>query len=344
MKRIQSGLAVALLCAGAAGVSRAQEQAAPHSKYVVVDVSAGPSAARYPVSHLQAVPSGGWADEHKTTKIVLRHIPAVAFMMGSPADELGRYDDEGRHQVTLSRDFYIGVFEVTQKQWERVMGTWPSYFNNARYRNARPVENVSYNAIRGSSLAAEQAVFYLFPRRHNPDRQLAEAVWPASDRAHPASFMGLLRAKTGKAFDLPTEAQWEYACRAGTGTALNSGRNLTNPRADENMDEVGRYWYNGGSGYTQKGSDAVATAKAGSYLPNAWGLYDMHGNVWEWCLDWYGPYSGAGHDPKGATTGSHRVDRGGSWSSDAYGCRSADRDCDHAEYHTFLIGFRVACP
>ncbi|MBM4027405.1 MAG: hypothetical protein FJ280_18660, partial [Planctomycetes bacterium] len=120
----------------------------PGSTYLVIDLSAGPSATSYPVSYLSSVPSGGWSDVYKTTKLVMRRIPAGTFTMGSPSGELGRYDNETQHQVTLSKDFYIGVFEVTQKQWERVMGTWPSYFNNTSYRDSRPVEQVSYYDIR----------------------------------------------------------------------------------------------------------------------------------------------------------------------------------------------------
>lgn len=112
--------------------------------YMVIDLSGGPSASSYPVSYLAAVPSGGWTEEHKTTKLVMRKIPAGTYTMGSPEGELGRYSAETQHQVTLTKDFFIGVFEVTQKQWERVMGTWPSYFTNATYRDSRPVEQVSY--------------------------------------------------------------------------------------------------------------------------------------------------------------------------------------------------------
>jgi len=298
----------------------------PGSTYLVIDLSAGPSATSYPVSYLSSVPSGGWSDVYKTTKLVMRRIPAGTFTMGSPTSELGRYSDETQHQVTLTKDFYIGVFEVTQKQWERVMGTWPSYFNNTSYRDSRPVEQVSYYDI-----------------RENPANSAISPNWPASAQVHADSFMGKLRAKTGlTTLDLPTESQWERACRAGTGTALNSGYNLTSTSSDPRMSEVGRYWYNGGSGYTQNGNTSVATAKVGSYLPNAWGLYDMHGNVWEWCLDWYGTYPGTVADPAGAASGSCRVERGGGWGGGAWGCRSANRISDWPDYRIIGIGFRLS--
>jgi hypothetical protein len=124
-------------------------------EYLVIDLAGGADATNYPVSTLAGVPAGGWTEEHRTTKLVLRRIPAGTFTMGSPTGELGRSTDETQHQVTLTQDFYIGVFEVTQEQWYRVMGDWPSYFNNTAYRASRPVERVSYNDIRGSSAGAD---------------------------------------------------------------------------------------------------------------------------------------------------------------------------------------------
>ena len=288
--------------------------ATPVPLYVVVDLSGGADAASYPVSTLYVEPAGGFnATEYKTTKLVLRRIEPGTFTMGSPADEVGRYDDyETQHSVTLTQAFYIGVFELTQKQWSLVMGNNPSSFKG----DARPVESISYDDIRGSS---------------------SGAGWPASDAVDASSFLGKLRARApGCAWDLPTEAQWEYACRAGTTTALNSGKNLANADEDANMAEVGRYWCN-------CGQDCHAVA--GSYLPNAWGLYDMHGNVWEWCLDWWQSSLGASAatDPKGASSGSDRVRRGGGWDYYAKNCRSANRD-DGTDPSCALnfLGFRLS--
>ncbi len=286
-------------------------EVSPSGEYMVIDVSAGASARTYPVSYLAAVPAGGWTEEYKTNRLVMRRIPAGTFTMGSPAGELGRFDDETQHKVTLTKDFYIGVFEVTQRQWERVMGEWPlSVFSNTNVRSTRPVDYSTYDEIRGRS---------------------AGACWPMDSAVDGASFIGKLRQKTGLAtLDLPTESQWEYACRSGKGTALNSGRNLTDTQSCPNVAQVARYYYSGGGNPTEDLSGG--TAAVGSYLPNSWGLYDMHGNVWEWCLDWYGVYPGTATNPEGAHSGERRMLRGGGYFNQAMRCRSAVRSAISPNY------------
>ena len=249
-------------------------------KYMVVDLASGA------ISYLDDKPKKGWSDTYKTTKMVLRKISAGKFMMGSPTNEFGREEEEVQHEVTLTKDFYIGVFEMTQKQYAIVTGDDPSYYKG----DLRPVEQLSYDAIRGRNKGA---------------------TWPASSEVDEDSFFGKFRAKTGKAFDLPTEAQWEYACRAGTTTALNNGTNITNEFDDGNMFKLGRVYHNMKDG---KGGYEYTTV-VGCYLPNAWGLYDMHGNALEYCLDWYSENMAADPvtDPKGPETGFYRVLRGGSY-------------------------------
>ena len=251
--------------------------------YCVVDLSEGANSLSYPVTYMDAPPSSGFnTDEYKTTKLVLRRIDPGTFTMGSPSGESGRDSNETQHKVTLTKSYYIGLFEVTQKQYALVMGSNPSYFSGDK----RPVEQVSWNTIRGNT------------------------NWPASSAVSASSFMGRIRARTGLGdFDLPTEAQWEYACRAGTTTAYSYG-------GSANGDYM---WYSS--------SSSSQTHDVGTKKANAWGLYDMHGNVWEWCLDWYASNLGTAGvtDPKGASSGSLRVRRGGGWDSSAASCRSAGR-------------------
>jgi formylglycine-generating enzyme required for sulfatase activity len=314
-------------------------------QYCAVDVTGGPSTNSYPVYYYasaEAVPGGVTNDLYKTVHILMRQIPPTGgegFMMGSPSNETGRDGArEDWHDVVLTKDYYAGVYEVTQSQWQQVMGdvwSWPAKWSNNDYRLTRPVEQVSYYDIRENT--------------NNTDD--AAVDWPANDAVTAGSFMGRLQTKTGLAgFDLPTDAQWEYACRAGTTGALNDGTvNLTNTTSDARLDALGRYQYNGGkvwdgTSWDDPATDCTtenATAAVGSYAPNAWGLYDMHGNVWEWCLDWYADAMSGGYDPKGAVSGSRRVGRGGSWRNTASSCRSAYRGSDGPSDRYPSLGFRL---
>ena len=276
--------------------------------YMVVDLSSGASSSSYPVSYLDAAPSGGWGNTYKTTKLVLRRIEPGTFKMC------------GKYNVTLTKAFYCGVFEVTQKQYSLAMGSNPSCYTGDK----RPVERVSYEAIRGKTNGAK---------------------WPSSSAVDSSSFMGKLRARTGLSFDLPTEAQWEYACRAGTTSKYNNGGNT-----EADLKKVGRY--HGNCTYPDqdgKGGYSENHTTVGSYIPNAWGIYDMHGNVEEWCLDWINPYYNMPSpvtDPKGATSGLARETRGGSWDSYAVWCTSSTRSDEVHTYEPYNalvnIGFRLS--
>ena len=300
--------------------------------YLVIDLSGGTAAASYPVAYYatsNAVPGGVNSDAYKTNNLLMRLIPKGSFTMGSPVGENWRAKDETQHTVTLTKNFYMGVFEVTQRQWELVMGNRPSDFYNTTYYATRPVENVSYYHIRENPANSHDSDVY----------------WPVNSTVNAASFMGKLRAKTGLlTLDLPTESQWEYACRAGTTTMFNSGKdliiNLFNTCG--NMAEVGRHYDAPGRGYSPDVATDEGTAKVGSYLPNAWGLYDMHANVYEWCQDWYGMYPGTVSDPLGAASGSNRVVRGGGWFGRLPDCRSAFRGSRAPRYWNDNTGFRVA--
>ena len=328
--------------AGAEATARARVVAWALSRpplYCAVNLSAGPGASAYPVYYYpsaEAVPGGVTNDLYKSTWLLLRRIdptPIWGFFMGSPSTEYGRLfyqiDNEIQTRTRLSQGYYIGIYEVTQKQWERVMGAYPSYFTAER--DARPVEQVTYkDHIRGA---------------------VKTYTWPTTTAVDPNSFVGKIRARTGiESFDLPTEAQWEYACRAGTTGALNDDTlNLTNVYSDARLDLLGRYRRNGGhlktggGGYSEPAAHCGptnGTAIVGSYLPNAWGLYDMHGNVYEWCLDGYAgnhkfPHvylPEGGTDPKLSPVqeGSYSfvlgcVLRGGGYGQEAQYCRSASR-------------------
>lgn len=234
-------------------------------------------------------------DKCRMNELWLRRIEPGTFIMGSPQNELGRSSNEIQHQVTLTKPFYIGVFEITQAQYELIYGDNPSYYKEPLC----PVESISYSSIINSS---------------------------------DSSFLNILRNKTGKglSFTLPTEAQWEYACRAGTQTALNNGTNLTDINNCYNLNKLACYRNYYSRDYCEK---------VGSFLPNAWGLYDMHGNVWEWCSDFLDSYpSDPVTDPFGVS--GRRVLRGGGWDSYAYECRSAFRG-DQANTSYRYIGFRI---
>jgi formylglycine-generating enzyme required for sulfatase activity len=225
------------------------------------------------------------------------YVEPGTFTMGSPTTETGRQANETEHNVSLTQGFYLGKYEVTQAQYEAVMtgntdslsatpSQWPNNPN-------RPVEKVSWDDVQ------------IFLTRLN------------------AQQSGNIPA--GWAYVLPTEAQWEYACRAGTTTAYSWGNTIATSNANYSS-----------SGLSQ-------TSDAGNYAANPWGFFDMHGNVYEWTADWYGSYgSGAQTDPEGPASGSARVRRGGSWNLDGTILRSAYRSNYAPSYRSSDLGFRVA--
>ncbi len=225
------------------------------------------------------------------------YCPAGSFMMGSPENELGRFDSEIQHKVTLTKPFYIGKYPVTQKLYEAVMGINPSCFKGEN----NPVEFVDWNDAKNFCDKLNQRFSSQLPKSYK--------------------------------FNLPTEAQWEYACRAGTTTALNNGKDLTSERCKcNNLDEVA--WYHDNSD--------KETHPVGQKKPNAWGIYDMHGNVCEWCRD-SGDYSnGDVTDPEGPDSSTDHVLRGGGWDYMPKLCRSSYRYCVNLSGTNIDIGFRLA--
>ena len=209
--------------------------------------------------------------------------------MGSPSEEPNREAQEVRHRVTLSQDFWLGAFEVTQRQWQRVMGANPSWFADGT--DQRPVERVTWHEVQ------------TFLERVNVGRE-------------------------HERFRLPTEAEWEYACRAGTTTAYNIGQTLNARQA------------NVAPSPTEARSGAPMPV--GSFPPNAWGLYDMHGNVWEWTSDEHCPYDGADvTDPTAHCTSGLKTIRGGSWYFGSDSARCALRYTHRPQDRGFSLGFRL---
>ncbi len=250
-------------------------------------------------------------------------IPAGRFVMGSPESEREREPEETPHPILITKPFYLGVFEVTQDEYAKVRRENQSFFKEANGGGpTHPVENVIHR----------EAVSFCERLSALPEEQAA-----------------------GRRYRLPTEAEWEYACRAGTRAAFHFGNTLASRQANFN----GNYPF--GSG--EKGQHLRKTAPVGSYPPNSFGLHDMHGNVWEWCSDWYDPEyyrKSPEADPKGppagvlrtgfrddstdpGDTGFYLVGRGGCWLDEARGCRSAYRFRFMPNDRYRLVGFRVAC-
>lgn len=238
---------------------------------------------------------GLWmAFTYQGVRQVLRWIVPDSFMMGSPDDEKGRYEDEELHPVTFAHGFWLADTPTTQALWQAVMGDNPSHFKG----ESLPVEQASWDDVQ---------TFIKRFNALNADLQIR----------------------------LPTEAEWEYACRAGTQTAFSWGGDIS--LAQANYRGTWDDWEKWGEGAKQ------ATTPVKSYPANAWGLHDMYGNVWEWCQDWYGGYpTGLQLDPSGADTGGLRVLRGGSWFDFGRLYRSAYRGRGTPDVRYYYVGFRFA--
>jgi formylglycine-generating enzyme required for sulfatase activity len=274
---------------------------------LVVDSSAGSSLRIYR-AFSQAPP-----DNINTTNMVW--IPPGTFVMGSPTNEaLRNPTNETQHTVTLTRGFFMGKYLVSQGEFVALMNTNISYFKPPRC----PLD---------TNLPIEQITWY----------GATNYCWALTVQAQLAGTL-----PTNWVYRLPTESEWEYACRAGAPTALHYGNALHGGMA--NFSDYHEYDAALGDIFILHPPVPYLgqTARVGSYLPNAWGLYDMHGNLWEWCQDWFGAYPvGAVTDPQGAASGSFRVQRGGSWQSYGTYCRSAFRQWNDPNYSHPTLGFRM---
>jgi len=271
----------------------------------------------------------------------LKLIPAGEFTMGSSESEEDRSDDEKQHRVRVTKPYYLGAHEVTQKEFSMVMGFNPSDHQRGGDREDEvsgldtsgfPVEHVSwYDAVHFCNKLSEL-------EGRTPCYRLTDIERYDDDGRGIKS--ATVSRQSGNGYRLPAEAEWEYACRAGTKTSFSFGSVLNGKQANCRGD----YPY----GTETKGPDLGRTTTVGSYSANAWGLYDMHGNVWEWCDDWYDEdyYEDSPvDDPTGPTTGASRaarVFRGGGWLSYARHCRSADRFRNAPGFRFYDLGFRIA--
>jgi formylglycine-generating enzyme required for sulfatase activity len=271
-------------------------------------------------------------------------IPAGSFTMGSPETEANRDSNETQRQVTLTNGFYMGRYQVTQAQYEAVMGSNPSYFHgvgsgrepaSGEVQGRRPVERISwYDTLvfcNRLSIAEGLSPAYSINDSTNPDD------WgpvPTTNSTNIVEWNSVTVVSGSNGYRLPTEAQWEYACRAGTTTAYN----VPVPKGSNRISSI-----NNRTGWSSANSNYM-THEVGLKAANNWGLYDMHGNVYEWCWDWYEDYASGAHDPTGAATGFGRVIRGGSRSSLAEFTRSAYRFYYGPNNRDTSIGFRLLRP
>jgi len=268
----------------------------------------------------------------KTDSLIqMVQIPAGTFQMGSPTGEPNRYSEETQHSVTLS-SFKMGKYQVTQALYQAVMGTNPSYFTSAVTGESGtpgklPVEKVSwYDAL---VFCNKLSVMEGLSPAYRINGSTDPTAWGTVPTSGNSTWDAVQIVSGSTGYRLPTEAQWEYACRAGTTTAYNTGATIS--------DNTG--WYTSNSG--------TKTHEVGKKPANAWGLYDMHGNVWEWCWDWYSSsyYSSSPpNDPMGASSGTLRVLRGGGWGYSAENLRSALRSYSYPNSRSDILGFRLVRP
>lgn len=310
--------------------------------YMVLDLETN-AQLFYPTA--EALPYGLSNAIYRTSKLVMRKIPAAGatWVMGQPTNnsvevtlcKWSEPPDERPHWVSFSSDYYMAIYPMTQGQNKKLTGNDSSKDHHPE----KPVDGISYKALRGGA----------------PD-----VDWPTTDSSVVGGALATMRSKTGIMFDIPTEAEWEFACRAGTQTAFYMGVDATATSDNCGVTDLGEYaWFKGNC-------EREAVKDGGAYMnglqivgqkkPNAWGLYDMMGNVTEWCRDWAGSYDLSVQpilDPTGPISGTSRIKRGGHWGSIGAYCRSSTRRS--SQYLDWSLdrssggdywsnGFRLVCP
>lgn len=265
----------------------------------------------------------------------LVQIPAGKFVMGSPKTDFERMDDETQHEVEITQSFLMGKFEVT-------VGQFKAFVKDTGFRTEAETDGKGGRAFNGKEFIQKpefnwQNLFF----KQADDEPVIVVSWNDA-----VAFCEWLSKKEGKTYRLPTEAEWEYACRGGSTTRFYNGDK------DEELQKIGNIadaslklkWVE--VNWSMDWDDKFPfTSPAGKFQPNAYGLHDMVGNAWEWCADWYddGYTKTAVKDPKGPEKGKLRIARGGAWSTQPKFCRSAFRDWHEPTYRSDCVGFRVVC-
>jgi formylglycine-generating enzyme required for sulfatase activity len=308
-----------------------------------------------PENERNAPPVAGAQEIRSTTVLSLKLVRIAAgrktFTMGSLPGEKDRDNDEIAHQVALSVDYYLGVTTITRGQFRQ-------FVEDADYKTEAEVNGKGGHGYDALKRTVEQAARYSWRDPgfyQDDDHPVVNVSWNDAQ-----AFCKWLSEKDGMKYRLPTEAEWEFACRAGTTTRFYFGNDDSDLGqfanvADKSLKAKFDYANHKNEEYKRRITawfDRVSwddaypfTAPVGQFKPNRFGLYDMLGNVWQWCGDWYGKYpTEAVTDPRGPDTGSERVRRGGSWSSDPHVCRSANRFRAEPTFRSNLVGFRVAAP
>ncbi|MHB8955818.1 MAG: formylglycine-generating enzyme family protein [Pirellulaceae bacterium] len=322
-----AGVAVTL-ATGCGTQTPAQQQNAGGAPNVPVQPSTSATASDMPIQKTIALGGG--------TKLEMALMPAGSFIMG---DNTGLDDEQPAHTVTLSKPFYLGQYEVTVEQFGRFVEA-TGYATDAE-------KGTGFQGAFGwnrDTMAFQMNEEYSW--RNTGFAQLGTHPVVNVSWNDAMEFCKWLSGKEGKTYRLPTEAEWEYACRAGTTTSYFHGNDSEGTEKVGNVADAAF-----GAQFPElkseiKASDGYAyTSPAGSFLPNPFALYDMHGNVWEWCADWFDVEYYANsptYDPRGPATGEERVYRGGGWFNCARGFRSASRSGDLPENRHLTLGFRVA--
>ena len=303
-------------------------------EYMVVDLETPNNVTYY--TSTNALPDGGLSNRvYASSRLVMKFVEAagVTYTMGKPNGS----GAEAEHSATLAKSYYIGIYTITQGQWKRIIGWYPQSKyspSDAATRDFYPVQYTAYNEIR--EVAPEDNNVLQNP--NNSDSKGSTGITGNDTYAYPAapapmSWLGQLSSHAGIAFDLPGESEWEYACRAGNyGNWWGDGTPVSGSNTDANLSKLGHYLANSGSSLQQ----------VGTLKPNSWGIYDMHGNVWEWCLDCFNSnISGLNGAVDTRKNGEARTERGGSFLHNAQSCTSSYRTSDQGNTRYPRVGFRV---